>query len=88
MLKNGNIKEDDSVIDLGCGNGMLLVELAREGFKHLLGVDYSEGAVKLASQIAADQELSDVIKYQQVDLLSAEDVGKLGKFKIVHDKGS
>lgn len=36
------IKEDDSVLDLGCGNGLFLRELLRRGHKAaLLGVDFS-----------------------------------------------
>lgn len=64
---------------------MFLIELAREGFKNLLGVDYSPKAVELAASIAKDQELP--IEYKVVDLLSEKSMTELGTFKIVHDKG-
>lgn len=65
-----------------------MIELAREGFKSLVGVDYSDLAVELASQIAKDQNLSDVIRYKQADLLSETEVAGLGYFRILHDKGN
>lgn len=67
---------------------MLLIELARESFTNLMGVDYSEGAITLATQIAKDQELDKFIKYQVIDLLNEKEMLALGKFKVVHDKGT
>uniref|UniRef100_A0A336LGD4 Protein-lysine N-methyltransferase CSON008894 n=1 Tax=Culicoides sonorensis TaxID=179676 RepID=A0A336LGD4_CULSO len=88
IFKNENIQKTDRILDLGSGNGMMLIELAREGFKSLIGVDYSDLAVQLATQIAKDQDLSDVIEYKQVDLLSETEVKALGNFRILHDKGT
>lgn len=88
ILKNEKLLKTDGVLDLGSGNGMMLIELAREGFTTLLGVDYSAQAIELASQIAKDQNLSDVIQYKQVDLLSETEVKALGIFRILHDKGT
>ncbi|XP_062549889.1 EEF1A lysine methyltransferase 2 [Armigeres subalbatus] len=80
------IQQDVSIIDLGCGNGMMLIELAREGFSNLTGVDYSPKAIELAQSIAKDQELD--IAYKVVDLLDESEVAGLGKFNVVHDKGT
>ena len=66
---------------------MLLIELTQEGFTNLLGVDFSEGAVKLANEILKDKRLTNFIRHKRVDLLSGDDIKELGKFKIVHDKG-
>lgn len=73
----------------GSGNGMMLVELYREGYKNLTGVDYSENAIELAKQIAADQDMQ--ITYKVLDLLDDTDITeKFGnkQFDIVHDKGT
>lgn len=87
ILKQNAFSNDVSIVDVGCGNGMLLIELAREGFSNLLGVDYSEGAIELAKQIAKDQELN--IRYQVLDLLNTELCREqLSAFRIVHDKGT
>uniref|UniRef100_A0A182NGY3 Protein-lysine N-methyltransferase n=1 Tax=Anopheles dirus TaxID=7168 RepID=A0A182NGY3_9DIPT len=80
------IKEDDAIIDLGCGNGMMLIELAREGYTNLTGIDYSPKAIELSKTICRDQELP--IKYKVVDLMSETEVKALGEFKVVHDKGT
>uniref|UniRef100_A0A8D8B8B9 Protein-lysine N-methyltransferase n=1 Tax=Culex pipiens TaxID=7175 RepID=A0A8D8B8B9_CULPI len=80
------IKQDDAIIDLGSGNGMMLVELAREGYSNLTGVDYSPKAIELAKAICTDQELS--ITYKVADLLDDAVVRSLGKFSVVHDKGT
>lgn len=68
---------------------MMLVELYREGYKRLTGIDYSANAIELASQIAADQDMN--IDYKVLDLLDVNDIAnKLAgkKFDIVHDKGT
>lgn len=65
---------------------MMLIELAREGYSNLTGVDYSPKAIELAQSIAKDQELD--ITYKVVDLLNESDVMALGRFKVVHDKGT
>ncbi|KAL1332477.1 hypothetical protein AAHE18_11G031100 [Arachis hypogaea] len=41
-----------SVLDIGTGNGLLLQELAKQGFSDLTGMDYSEGAISLAQSVA------------------------------------
>ncbi|XP_037941856.1 EEF1A lysine methyltransferase 2 [Teleopsis dalmanni] len=86
ILKQDSIEEDDRIIDLGCGNGMLLIELAQEGYNNLLGVDYSPKAVQLANSIKNDRKLN--IQYAVADLTNLEEMKKLGIFKIVHDKGT
>lgn len=68
---------------------MMLVELYREGYKNLTGVDYSANAIELASQIAHDQNMK--INYEVIDLLNGDDIKqKFGrmKFDVVHDKGT
>ncbi|XP_052861015.1 EEF1A lysine methyltransferase 2 [Anopheles cruzii] len=81
-----DILADDAIIDLGCGNGMMLIELAREGYSKLTGIDYSPKAIELAKAICRDQELC--IEYRVVDLMSDAETVALGLFKVVHDKGT
>lgn len=73
----------------GCGNGMMLIELAREGYVNLTGIDYSSNAIELSKQIAADQDLN--INYHVLDMLDEHDIRKHfadTKFDVVHDKGT
>lgn len=65
---------------------MMLIELSNEGYTNLTGVDYSSKAVELATKVAKDQEHN--ITFKVADLLDDESVAQLGKFKVVHDKGT
>jgi SAM-dependent methyltransferase len=57
-----SIREDESVLDLGCGNGNFLRELARRGHKApLLGVDFSLPLLR-------DAESSAGVKFLAMDL--------------------
>ncbi|CRK87717.1 CLUMA_CG001507, isoform A, partial [Clunio marinus] len=79
------INKGDSIIDLGTGNGMMLIELSLEGYTNLTGIDYSENGIELAQKIAKDQ--NHTINYKVADLLS-DALEVLGKFKVCHDKGT
>ena len=77
-----------AVLDVGCGNGQLLLLLRQKGFQRLTGIDYSEHAVALARKVA-DKEGANIITFQAVDVLQSqeEDVGSEG-FDFVVDKGT
>ncbi|KAI9490915.1 hypothetical protein BDB00DRAFT_884015 [Zychaea mexicana] len=80
-------KTDSRIVDLGCGNGHLLLELAGEGYNNLTGIDYSEPAITLAKAVAEQRDLSDTIQYHTVDLLGS-DWAAQNQFDIVLDKGT
>lgn len=85
---NGLMRKDLRIVDIGCGNGMFLIELSRLGYKNLHGVDYSPEAINLAVNIAKDQGLNIDYKILSLtDLQACYDYG-YGKFDIVHDKGT
>ncbi|KAJ2352651.1 Protein-lysine N-methyltransferase efm4 [Coemansia erecta] len=88
-----NIDNPDArIIDIGCGNGHLLLELASEGFTQLTGTDYSEQAVELARSIAQKRpEYADRVTFVVQDFLDSRDVDRVvegGKFDVVLDKGT
>ncbi|XP_072981070.1 uncharacterized protein [Typha angustifolia] len=73
-----------SVLDVGTGNGLLLQELAKQGFSDLTGTDYSEGAIELAQSLAVRNGLP-FIKFLVDDILET----KLERqFQLVNDKGT
>ncbi|QCE12909.1 EEF1A lysine methyltransferase 2 [Vigna unguiculata] len=73
-----------SVLDIGTGNGLLLQELAKQGFSDLTGTDYSERAVNLAQSLA-DRDGFSNIKFLVDDVLET----KLEQeFQLVMDKGT
>jgi tRNA (uracil-5-)-methyltransferase TRM9 len=58
-----SIREDDSVLDLGCGNGNFLRELSLRGHKSaLLGVDFSPPLLR-------DAESAPGVDFREVDLV-------------------
>lgn len=63
---------------------MTLVELAKEGFTNLTGVDYSQKGVDLARMVLKDNNLPNV-KIEICDIL---DNTLPHDFKVVHDKGT
>ncbi|CAL1673997.1 unnamed protein product [Lasius platythorax] len=77
-------RESDKIIDVGCGNAMTLVELAKQGFANLTGVDYSQKAVDLARMVLNDNNLPNV-KLEVCDILNNT---LSHDFKLVHDKGT
>ena len=44
---------DMTVIDIGCGSGILSIAAAKLGFKHVYGFDYDPDAVRISSENAA-----------------------------------
>ncbi|KAJ4961825.1 hypothetical protein NE237_021735 [Protea cynaroides] len=73
-----------SVLDVGTGNGLLLRELAKQGFSDLTGIDYSEGAIGLARSLADRDGLTNM-NFLVDDVLET----KLEKqFQLVMDKGT
>jgi len=63
---------------------MTLVELAKQGFANLTGVDYSQKAVDLSRMVLNDNNLPNV-KLEICDILNNT---LPNDFKIVHDKGT
>lgn len=79
------VSKCDSVIDLGCGNAVLLIHLEKQGFTTLTGVDYSEEAIQLAKLIKEKEKLTNIeLKVQ--DLLSKDITPNV--YNIAVDKGT
>ncbi len=52
LVSAAGLNRRDRVLDLCCGQGRHCLELARRGFKHLVGIDQSDYLIKLARQRA------------------------------------
>ena len=89
-----NLTDKDSlkVLDIGCGNGFLLLELAKLGYKQLFGVDYSPNSIKFCQQIVDKELESKNITFEELDILSDNwsdtSVVSNKKFDCVIDKGT
>ena len=61
--------KDRKFLDVGCGNGLYSLELARKGAAHVTGIDIAEVMVDLCRKASQDQNLSDRCTFIQTDLL-------------------
>ena len=56
-------------LDVGCGNGMYSLELARRGAQKVVGIDIAEVMIDLCKQSSAAKGLDDRCTFIQTDLL-------------------
>lgn len=62
------VRDDDLVIDVGCGSGVLSILAAKLGAGHVFGVDAADGTVEIATENAAAQGVADKTTFFQGDL--------------------
>ncbi|KAM5140784.1 EEF1A lysine methyltransferase 2 [Mantella aurantiaca] len=85
-LNAQEIPHTSSILDIGTGNGMLLVELAKAGFRNLMGVDYCADAIALARSVCEREEVSQSVKLQVTDFLVSFSPSE--QFDMCLDKGT
>ena len=61
--------KDRTFLDVGCGNGLYSLELARKGAAKVTGIDIAEVMVDLCRKASQDQNLADRCTFIQTDLL-------------------
>src|SRR5919112_3327866 len=61
--------KDRTFLDVGCGNGLYSLELARKGARKVVGIDIAEVMVGLCKQASEKENLSDRTTFIQTDLL-------------------
>lgn len=59
-------------LDVGCGNGMYSLELARKDARRVLGLDIAEVMIGLCKQASQKENLDDRCEFVQTDLLAYE----------------
>nr|XP_013223557.2 EEF1A lysine methyltransferase 2 [Columba livia] len=84
-LEKQKVPLDSSLLDIGTGNGVLLVELAKSGYTNLTGIDYSPSAIELSEKIREKEGMSN-IKLKVEDFLAPS--AELSGFEICIDKGT
>lgn len=85
-LKAQKVPLTSSIVDIGTGNGMLLVELAKSGYSNLMGIDYCSDAIALAKNICEKEGVSQTINLQVADFLGSFSPSE--QYDIGLDKGT
>lgn len=88
---SGREPQTRSIIDLGCGNGILLQELSKVGYRDLTGVDYSAEAIRLATEVASSNLPHAAIRFQVGDILEVRESACAAfnkKYHVCTDKGT
>jgi len=72
MLEMAGVRASDFVIDLGSGDGRIVIEAAKRYGARGLGVDYDPRLVKLATDNAARAGVSDHVRFVEQDIFKTD----------------
>ncbi len=72
MLKLANVTKADTVYDLGCGDGRIVIAAAKEFGAHGVGVDINPERIQEANENARRAGVTDKVKFIEGDLFTAE----------------
>jgi ribosomal protein L11 methylase PrmA len=72
MLEMAGTTKDDTVIDLGCGDGRILIAAARDFHAKGIGYDLDPARVEEARRNAADAGVAGMTKFEEKNVLDAE----------------
>ena len=71
MLRMAEVRKDDSVIDLGSGDGRIIIEAAKRGARGL-GVDLDPTLVKHATENARQAGVADLARFEVRDIFETD----------------
>lgn len=72
MLQMANVKDSDYVIDLGSGDGRIVITAARRYGARGMGVDISEKLVDLATTNAHKEQVADKVRFVRQDAFKTD----------------
>ncbi|HEV7288674.1 SAM-dependent methyltransferase [Sphingomonas sp.] len=72
MLEMGEVKPGDTVIDLGTGDGRILIAAAKERGATGLGVDLDPVLIRKASAAARKAGVADKVRFEAADLFETD----------------
>jgi SAM-dependent methyltransferase len=62
--------QDRTFLDVGCGNGLYSLELARKGARKVVGIDIAEVMIGLCKEASDAENLSERCLFEHTDLLA------------------
>ena len=72
MLRMGEVKEDDVLYDLGCGDGRIVVAAAREFGARGVGIDVNPERIKESTERAREAGVSDRVKFIEGNIFDTD----------------
>ena len=72
MLDFAGVKKTDTLYDLGCGDGRIVVTAAKKYGAHAVGVDINPERIAEAQKNAKDAGVTDRVKFVQANLFEAD----------------
>lgn len=76
-----HLRDGQRILEMGCGNGLTAIEVARRFKAEIVGLDYAESMVVEARRLAADQPLSGTVRFEVGDINALPE--SIGTFDIV-----
>jgi len=72
MLKLAGVKKTDTVYDLGCGDGRIVIMAAKQYGAHGVGIDINPERIQEARANARQAGVEDLVKFEENDLFAAD----------------
>ncbi len=72
MLRMANVAENDFVVDLGSGDGIIVLTAAKQFKAGGMGVDIDADLVKLSNDTARKLGVADRVRFMQLDVFKAD----------------
>lgn len=72
MLKIADVRSTDVVYDLGCGDGRLIIEAAKQAGARGVGIDLDPQRVKESNENAASAGVAELVRFSNENLFSAD----------------
>ncbi|CAG9314554.1 unnamed protein product [Blepharisma stoltei] len=72
LLNSFDIRNDDVLYDLGCGDGRILIEAVRKGANKCIGIEYDEALVEKGKEKVREAGLEDKIEIKHGNFLEID----------------
>ena len=72
MLKLAGVKSTDTVVDLGCGDGRIVIAAAKAYGAHGIGVDINPERIAEARANAKKAGVENLVRFEENDLFEAD----------------
>ncbi len=70
------VRDGQRILDIGCGNGITAIELARSFEVDILGIDYAEEMIKGARNLAKGLNLKGTVRFEIGDIENLHEYGR------------